>query len=177
MKDLYLELRAQILAAATSVQHVRLWNNQVNLIDNNEQIPFPFPAVFIDFPTIEWIDRGKGTQGSRLLVRLHLIYESFHTSENEEDLAVFDFREEVYLAVQDYKPSFSGKLMRLQEETDTQHTNMYHWIMDFETEYSDNTAQFPRGGVDATVSTLVITKDVVIDSNTVDGVRTDKEII
>lgn len=174
MKDLYLELRAQI-EAETSVSHVRLWNNQIELSEKGEQIPFQLPAVFIDFPQIEWAQLGKGTQNSVLSIRFYIVFESFHTAENEEDLAVFDLREEVYLALQDFKPNYCSKLTRVREQTDINHTNLYVWTMDYTATYQDNAAQFPRGGVTAEINTLVLTKDLQIDPATVDGIRTDKD--
>lgn len=174
MKSLYEDIREQI-EDNTSVTFVRLWNNQIQLSEDGQQIPFPFPACFIDFPLIEWAQRGKGTQNSDLTIRIHICFESFHTDKNEEDLALFDLREEVYLALQDFKPTNAGKLLRISEQTDTRHSNIYHWIMDFTTTYMDSVAQYPRGGVTAEIETLTINKDLIIDAGTVDGIRTDFE--
>lgn len=176
MKSIYTELRAQI-EENTSVTHVRLWNNQIQLSEKEEQIPFEFPAVFIDFPTIEWGQMGKGTQtADRLIVRLYICFESFHTAENEEDLAVFDLRQEVFLAAQDCKLTEAGKLQRVAEQTDPNHTNVYMWVMDFVTNYQDKIAQFPRGGgVSAQINTLTLATDLIIDPATVDGIRTANE--
>lgn len=174
MRTLYTELRAR-LESETTAEHVRLWNNQMQFSDEHEQIPFKFPAVFIDFPTIEWAQLGKGTQNSVLTVRLYICFESFHTFENEEDLEIFTLRDEVYLALQDYKPTHAGKLLRIAEQTDTRHTNIYQWIMDFTTNYQEVTAQFPRGGETAEIETLTLTTDLIIDADTVNGVRTANE--
>jgi hypothetical protein len=174
MKALYLALRSRI-ETETSVQHVRLWNNQVNLANQNEQIPFLFPAVFIDFPTIEWTQLSKGKQNSTLIVRVYIVFESFHTNENEEDVAVFDLRDEVYLALQNYQPSMSSALIRVAEQTDINHTNMYVWQMDFSCSFTDDVASEPRNPQNATVTTLTLDTDLIIDPNTVDGVRTDKD--
>jgi hypothetical protein len=176
MRTLYTDIRTQI-ESNTSAAHVRLWNNQIELINKDEQIPFKFPAVFIDFPEIRWKQGGKGTQmtDEGFIVRLYIVFESFHTSENEEDLEVFTLRNEVYLACQDFKPTQGGKLMRVAERTDVNHSNMYVWVMDFATSFQEITAQFPRGGVTAEIETLTLTKDLIIAPATVDGIRTDKE--
>jgi hypothetical protein len=177
MKTLYQNIRSQI-ESETSVTHVRLWNNQVSFAREGQQIPWNGgKAVFIDFPNIPWLQGGKGTQrtGDNFYVRLYLVFESYNTSENEEDLALFDFREEVYLAVQDFKPTQASKLSRINENTDTSHDNLYVWIMDFSTTFQDVVAQFPRGGVTAEIETLTLTKDLIIAPGTVDGIRTDKE--
>lgn len=176
MKSLYTDIRTQLETEISGI-HVRLWNNQMTLLEEGQQIPFQVPAVFIDFPEITWLQGGKGAQRTAegFVVRLYIVFESFATAENEEDLAVFDLREDVYLAVQDFKPTQSGKLMRVAERTDTNHTNLYIWVMDFSSTFQDTVAQFPRGGVSAEINTLVLTKDLQIDPDTVDGIRTDKD--
>ncbi len=175
MRVLYEELREQLEDSITGV-HVRLWNNQVRLSEEGQQIPFTFPAVFIDFPTIVWQQMGKGVQNTEVMVvRLYVCYESFHTSENEEDLEIFTLREDVYMALQDFKPTASSKLQRIAEQTDPNHTNVYVWVMDYQTNLQETEAQYPRGGVEAEIETLVLTTDLIIDADTVDGIRTDKE--
>jgi hypothetical protein len=176
MRSLYTEIRAKLEAEISGV-HVRLWNNQVEFSEAGEQILFTYPAVFIDFPNIPWKQGGKGTQRTdeEFFIRLHICSENTNTSEGEEDLAVFDLRDQVYLAVQDFKPTQSGKLMRSNEGMDTKHTNVYEWIMDFKATFQDTLAQFPRGGVTAQINTLTLATDLQIDPNTVDGVRTDKD--
>lgn len=178
MLTLYQEIRTQIETAAPSVQHVRLWNNQVRLSDEGQQIPFQTPAVFIDFPLITWVQKGKGTQDSRFTVRVHIVFESFHTDENEEDLEVFTLRDEVFLALQDFKPTDAGKLMRISEQTDTNHTNLYVWVIDFETQYLETLAQYPRNSQQATVSELILDTDMYIVEGTKGntGIRTAGEI-
>jgi hypothetical protein len=175
MRTLYTDIRTQLETEIPGI-HVRLWNNQIKLSEEGEQIPFLFPAVFIDFPYIQWAQGGKGTQRTQepLIIRLYICFESFATAENEEDLDMFDLRQKVYLAVQDFKPTQAGKLMRVAEQTDPNHTNVYMWVMDFNTTYMDKVAEFPRGLTPATITTLDLTKDLQIDPATVDGIRTDK---
>jgi hypothetical protein len=174
MKALYQELRAR-LESETSAEHVRLWNNQMELLEKNEQIPFQFPAIFIDFLDINWRQLGKGTQIADLTVRFYVCFSSFHTTENEEDVTMFDLVQEVYLVLQDYKPSMGGKLTKTREETDTRHTNMYVWIMDYTTTYQDVVAQNPRNSTEAEITTLTLSTDLIIDPDTVEGIRTDFE--
>jgi len=176
MKVFYQEIRKQI-EDNTSVQHVRLWNNQINLSEKGEQIPFQFPAVFIDFPYMQWSQVGKGVQTCQLTIRLYIVFESFITAENEEDVEIFDLRDEVYLAVTDpaFVPTNAKMLMRISEQTDPNHTNTYVWTMDFNTTFTETIGITPRGNVSAEINTLNLDTDLIIDPNTVDGVRTDKD--
>jgi len=175
VKSLYQDIRNKLETDISGI-HVRLWNNQILYSDEGQQIPFNFPAVFIDFPVIEWGQMGKGIQNAdRLVVRLYICSQSYNTSENEEDLEIFDLRENVFYSVQDLKPTDAGKLQRVAEQTDPKHTNIYVWVMDFITNYQDRVAENPRNSQEATIETLTLTTDLQIDPNTVDGVRTDKE--
>lgn len=176
MKSLYQEIRAKLESEISGI-HVRLWNNQIQLSEEGMQIPFPTPAVFIEFPSIPWMQGGKGTQRTDegFFIRLHIIFYSENAVENEEDLGLFDLRESVYMAVQDFKPTQAGKLDRFFETTDVNHTNLYDWMMDFRTTFQDTAAQFPRGGVTAQINTLTLNTDLIIDPGTVDGIRTAKE--
>ena len=176
MKLFYQELREQI-EQNTTVQHVRLWNNQINLSEKGEQIPYQLPGVFIDFPNIEWATLSKGTLTCTLITRLYIVFESFTTDENEEDLDMFDLRDEVYLAVTNFKPTQSTKLMRTTEQTDPNHTNTYVWTMDFTCQYNDIAGVFPRNSTTANITEFILDKDLQINVTTIDGIRTDSEIV
>lgn len=174
MRALYEDIRERLENEITGL-HVRLWNNQIELSNSGEQIPFGLPAVFIDFPTIEWVDLGKGTQQGNLIIRFYVCYESFHTAENEEDLDLFTLRQQVYLALQGFIATGAGALQRVSEQTDPRHTNIYVWVMDYSTSYQDKVAEFPRGLTTAEIETLTLSTDLIIDAGTVDGIRTDSE--
>jgi hypothetical protein len=80
------------------------------------------------------------------------------------------------MALQDFKPTDAGKLMRITEQTDTNHTNLYTWIIDFETQYLETLAQFPRNSQLATVEELILDTDLVIEESTKEKIRTAGEI-
>lgn len=74
-KDLYIEIADKINEKMTDIRWVDLWHNQVNFLA--EEHPFPTPAIFLRFRTLQTEDMGEKTQGVNLQVDFYLYYETF----------------------------------------------------------------------------------------------------
>lgn len=72
--DEYAELRAR-LEALPEFEHIDLWHDQVNYL--SEEHPFPTPAVFLEFNTLQVDDAGELMQTTTLQVDFHVFYETF----------------------------------------------------------------------------------------------------
>lgn len=90
-KDLYIELAEKISDGLEQVQWVDLWHNQVNFLE--EEHPFPSPAVFLQFRSMEIEDQGNKAQKVKLQVDCFVFYETFadtyHDSWNADKALVF----------------------------------------------------------------------------------------
>lgn len=73
--DLYKEIAARITANLPEIAWVDLWHEQVNYLI--EELPFPVPAVFLAFDTIQTDDRGKLIQDCNTQIDMYLFYETF----------------------------------------------------------------------------------------------------
>lgn len=73
--DLYKEIAARITANLPEIVWVDLWHEQVNYL--TEELPFPVPAVFLAFDTIQTDDRGKLIQDCNTQIDMYLFYETF----------------------------------------------------------------------------------------------------
>ena len=73
--DLYVEIAEKITANMPNIQWIDLWHEQVNFL--TEELPFPTPAVFIDFRTLGIDDRGTLAQDCDLQINLYLFFETF----------------------------------------------------------------------------------------------------
>lgn len=71
--DEYAELRER-LEALPELEHIDLWHDQVNYL--TEEHPFPTPAAFIEFNTLQVDDAGELTQTTVLQVDIHIFYET-----------------------------------------------------------------------------------------------------
>jgi hypothetical protein len=141
MKDFYIALKAYLLATVPSIQHIRMWNNQLDFMESGEQIPFLFPAVFVDFSTIEFSDVGDKWQTINLEMNLHICSELWNDTDQEENLIVFDLKDEIYKALGQVKIDNSTPLVRILEQTDTTHTNIYHYIQTWSFSITDNSQE------------------------------------
>lgn len=72
--DEYAELRER-LEAVPELEHIDLWHGQVNYL--SEEHPFPTPAAFLEFNTLQVDDAGELMQTTTLQVDIHIFYETF----------------------------------------------------------------------------------------------------
>jgi hypothetical protein len=77
-KLLYELLRTALLSIEQDdqpvIQHVDVWNNQVEYAQ--EEQPFLTPAVFIEFDAIDWQPLLRGVREAVITVRLHVVTDS-----------------------------------------------------------------------------------------------------
>lgn len=74
-KDLYKEHATAITDNILDIRWVDLWHNQVNFL--TEEHPFPTPAIFLSYRTINTQDVGNKVQKVNLQVDFYLYYETF----------------------------------------------------------------------------------------------------
>ena len=145
----------------TDIQTVELWNSQ--LINEDKETPFNFPAVFIEFADIPWTstnlnpsklggegDVTKQQKGDGTLITLHIAF-----SELENETVTFPkispIIDKVYFAVQGLQglgSNFYGPLLRVAERQDTDHDRVIDWQMDF------NTMMFECGELDTSLKKI-----------------------
>ncbi|MDO4367685.1 MAG: hypothetical protein Q4C26_03115 [Bacteroidales bacterium] len=90
-----------------AVRHVDLWNEQVAFIE--EEAPFDFPAVFVQFGQIDWKPVNVGTGlcwRGECLVSLHIVSRwpgsaAAGSGEMDEALGVFDLAKRIHYKLED----------------------------------------------------------------------------
>jgi len=136
-------------------KHIRIWNNQLDgeRNDPNQQLSFPKPALFIELSNTNDIQQmGAGSQiYNDLHIRMHIIHEHYNEYTNgnifDEDVKVFDIAEALYFAMNKYEPSSAVALVRVSEELDFDHDNMYHFVQEYATNLIDTKKDEPLLGV------------------------------
>ena len=150
---LYNSLKAD-LVAINGIKHVALWNNQLER--ENEENPFLYPAIFIEFLPSNYRDKGKFavSQEYDMTVRLHVCFESYL----DEDTTILTLLNSVWQATHNKQYSTFGKLLRRNEEQNYDHPNVQVYIQDYATLGNDNKT------TDTTTATLspVITGEIVL---------------
>lgn len=142
------------LVAINGIKHVALWNNQLER--ENEENPFLYPAIFIEFLPSTFRDKGKFavSQEYDMTVRLHVCFESYL----DEDTTILTLLDSVWQTVHTKQYDIFGKLLRRNEEQNFDHPNVQVYIQDYSTLGNDNKT------TDTTTATLapVITGDIVL---------------
>jgi len=167
------------------INTVELWNSQLE--NEDDEKPFNYPAVFIEFGEIPWTSTNQqpsalGSQGNVTkeqkgedsLIIIHIAF-----SQLEDETVSFPIIDavidEVYFAIQGlFVDQKYSPILRVAERQDTDHDRVIDWQMDFVT------TMFQCGQADDTLVeivggtvTLVLTKDLDIDNDIIrtgDGV-------
>ena len=75
-KELYTELAEKVTTQLPDIKWVDLWHEQVQYL--TAELPFPSPAVFIGFQTVDIEDMGEKVQLCNTQVDFYLFYETFN---------------------------------------------------------------------------------------------------
>lgn len=164
MKALYQAIRTRIETECPSIKWTRLFNNQFvrsndDNSDKNVEQAFPYPCCFIEFPgENNAISSGYGAKRIEALIRIHIGFESYKL----EDLAMFDIAAEVQEALENYATDGVTPLIYQSQKMDYDHDNVYIYMLDFVTQWSDETAYVKRDLI-AAPSPLTFAPSVDLD--------------
>ena len=154
MKQLFLDIKSQLLAQVPELAFIQMFNNQFELIESQDTYSFPFPCCFIEFLADNPIQQlGNGVQiYDPLTVRVHIGNDFYNAMDGtqEQDLIVMDLKQKVFKALNKFEPLGATVFVRFSETQDTNHTNVYHFIQDYKTNYIDQDRNEP---VKSTLST------------------------
>lgn len=110
---------------AMSFREIALWrNSQVN---EKKEIPFNYPACFIEFLQSDYMELSNGLQSFNLTVRLHICFKSFET----EDTDILKLTDAVYGKIQLKQYSTYGKMKRRNEEQNFDHDQVQDYMQDY----------------------------------------------
>ncbi len=87
--DLYKELAQKITDNLSEIHWCDLWHEQINYLAT--ELPFPTPAVFISFTTMDIEDKGILSQTCNTQIDFYLFYETFsdtYTGAYNQDTAL-----------------------------------------------------------------------------------------
>lgn len=138
------------------IKTVALWRNQI--ANESEEIPFLYPAVFIEFMTSNYMEGSSGAyQSVDMMVRLHICFESYKT----EDLDVLILTQEVYSTLQKKQFGYWSVLKRRNEEKNFDHNNIQDFIQDYDVGNGKDFGADARPTVPATIDNIVLDVQLV----------------
>jgi len=167
---IYNALKARIETLA-ALKYVALWNNQFEREDVN--VPFGYPCCFIEFADTSYVDDLNLRQRGTLQINIHLGFESYKT----EDTDILQLKQDLNELIHGWSTPNNTKFLRRSETQNYDHTNIQDYIISYQVTGLDVTSvNLPT--VDATVSTLILNVDPIIDNNTIrTGVLADDVIL
>ena len=127
------------LRAITELKFVTIWNNQFSYIENGEIYSFPMPCAFVEVSADGFEDLGNKYQATDIIIKIHIGQDFYNGTNIDENLSIFVLRDLVVKKLSHFKPSTAGSLTKISEKQDFQHSNIYHYEIDFKTHYIDNT--------------------------------------
>lgn len=179
MRQLFLDIQAKLTTDLSGTYpdiFIRMFNGQFDDIDQGEGgsklYSFPFPCVFIEFITDSIQQMGGGYQiYDPLIVRAHIGHSQLDAGDGtiDQNLDALDLMQSVYKSLQKFNPVGCNHWVRIAEEQDKNHTNVYHGIQDFRTNYIDQDAKEPIGEQTTTPPTNL---DLTVDYSQQPQLRT-----
>lgn len=166
-KDIYDGLVARLTANVLELKTIRLFNNQFNHSNNEDQRDeqaLLYPCCLIEFSEIEYQTQTQLIQSYTGIVRLHIGFESYKL----EDTDILALKQKVYKNVHGFQVSTLktfGKFLRLRETMDTDHDNIMVYIQEYQLSGKDT--DFSSADTNVIVSPpieLEITGDLDIDN-------------
>lgn len=120
----------------------RVWNNQVEFEKQGALQSYPKPAAFVEIlAPVVFDEIGQNFRSADLGINIHLVHENMNTEGTfEQDLLIFDLRDQVIALLSQYKPTACGQLVATGESPDYEHDNVYHYVISFVCNFIDSTA-------------------------------------
>lgn len=147
--------------------YARVWNNQLRSEHEGKLYDFPKPAAFLEIISpVQYQEIGGNFRNADLGINIHLINEYFNGDGTfEQDLAVFDLRDQIIALLSQYKPTGCGLMVCVNESQDYDHDSVYHFVLGFLVNFIDSKGSPydpPRGGYIDSVPPTNLEIDVTI---------------
>jgi len=143
-------IQVQNLEPAIVPLYSRIWNNQIERIKNGSDYTFPMPAAFVEvLNDVQFQMMGQGFRNADISFRIHLVHQ-FYNEEGtyEQDLEIFDLRDKVLANADNpenaglsfFVPTGCTPLACISETQEYDHDNVYHYILNFVSNFTDSKA-------------------------------------
>lgn len=141
------------LQDVTELQFIRVWNNQLAQDEQGQIYSFPKPAAFVEARTPNpFLPLGGGFSQSDITFVIHLVHEQYDAGDGtfEQNLDVFDLKAKIVTLLTNWKPDMCSGLMKVAEVQHYEHTNLYHYQIEFLTGLIDDAGSDDNKGLNIT---------------------------
>jgi len=120
--------------------YVRIFNNQPKKKEQGKTEAYALPAAFVEvIKPSSYQQLLNQAASSDLVFTIHLEHWQADAGDGtmEQDLGIFDLRDAVIASLVGFKPTGCGHLMLTGEGQDYDHDNIYLYIVEFTTNFTD----------------------------------------
>lgn len=142
MEELINDIK-QKLVDTGNFNWINTWNNQLERMQNEQEYAIQNPSCYVELETLDAHQLLDGYQGMDINVNIHILSEELDASDGsiDEFRSIFGLRDSVVIALDRYKPSQGGYMIKISEQQDYSHTNMYHYIIKYVLHWIDDTTK------------------------------------
>lgn len=149
------------LGKITELNFIRVWNNQVERLEKDENYSFLMPAAFIEvISPNSYLPIGEGFSEGDIVFSIHLVAEELDAGDGtmDQNLTIFILRDKVIGVLNRFQATGCSLMYLISEQQDYDHTNVYHYTLDFKCSFIDS-----KGSPYDPEATTYITKEPPTD--------------
>jgi hypothetical protein len=170
--EVFLAIKTRIEGNVPDFNFIHVWNNYAEKLKSTDENGAPVyginhPSLFVEFQAPNDVEQlGGGVQiYDPLIVRVHILHNEIDATNGDMDqnLNVFALKQKVFQALQGFEPDGCVAFVRISEEQDYDHTNLYHFIQTYQTNFVDTSMMNPVNGQETT-GTTTLNETIEIDT-------------
>jgi hypothetical protein len=120
---------------------VTIWNNHFEYLKDGSIYHIPMPCALVEVQTNDTQSIGGFIQGSDLNITIHIGQEFYNGTNIDENFSIFQLRDLVVNSISHFKSTKSSVFIKVSEEQDFEHSNVYHYKITYKTQWIDETAK------------------------------------
>lgn len=155
--NIFSDCIARVVNNAPNIPFVRIWNNQLQQLADGETYVFPFPNVFFELETPAVFNPlGLGYSVSDVKIRVHIGHEEYDAGGGlyEQNTNVFQLRDQIIALFTNFQPTGCSSMMKVGEFQDYEHTNIYHYIVEFLCSFVDSSGVNTGGTTEGEITDI-----------------------
>lgn len=142
-KALYLAIIERLKAAELGIQHISLWNGNIDELSKEQG--YCFPAIFIEFERIQWQQEQQRVRTAQVRIRLHVVTETLGSPADgsryqQQGLEHLDLLERINTTMQGLSGDGFGSFLLVESIPDTDHQSILHNEECFVTQVRDTSS-------------------------------------
>lgn len=152
------------LSTIPELKHLKIYNSQLDYLEKGGEYAFSFPAVFIELQTDSFEQLPNEYQNIDIVYKFHIVQDYYNSDLNlEQNLSIFDLRDILVKKLSFFKPTKGGIIVKSVEQQDFNHSNVYHYILEYKGHFIDDAAVKAINQINlAPASYINLTEQIII---------------